>query len=104
MTFLFQAAPDAGSPLPTIAMFGLILLVMYFLMIRPQQKRQKEHKNMLETLQPGDKILTSSGMVGVIKGMDEQTFTIEIASNTHVKFQKSAVTGKADVLEQPVKK
>lgn len=102
--FLFQAAGETTGMWSTLLMFGLMFLVLYFLMIRPQQKRQKEHKNMLETLQPGDRVLTGSGMIGQISGMDDQTFTIEIAKNTHVKFQKAAITGKADALENNASK
>lgn len=98
--FLFQAAPEGGGWEGMLLMVGAMFVVLYFFMIRPQQKRQKEHQNMLSSITSGDRVVTSSGMIGTVKGQDEQTFTIEIAPNTQVKFQKVAITGKADTVPQ----
>lgn len=83
-----------GSMMPTLIMFGAVILIMYFMMIRPQQKRQKEHQNMLNSLGKGDKVLTSSGMHGTIVETDEKTFVLQIADNVRVRFEKSAVVNK----------
>ena len=80
---------DAGlmSFLPIILMFVLL----YFLMIRPQMKRAKETKSMIEALQKGDEVITAGGIVGRISKMGEQYLTIEIAPNTEISVQKAAV-------------
>jgi preprotein translocase subunit YajC len=82
-------AGDAGlmSFLPIILMFVLL----YFLMIRPQMKRAKEHKTMVEALQKGDEVITAGGVLGKITGVTEAYVTVEIAANTEVSVQKSAV-------------
>ena len=77
-----------GSLLP----FLLIILVFYFLILRPQQKRQKERQRLLESIKKGDKIITSGGMHGVVEGLDDKTVLIKIADNTKVKVERSAVT------------
>ena len=73
--------------LPIILMFVLL----YFLMIRPQMKRAKEQKAMVEALQKGDEVVTAGGVVGKITKLGEQYVTIEIAPNTEVVLQRSAV-------------
>jgi preprotein translocase subunit YajC len=70
-----------------------MLAIFYFLLIRPQQKRQKEHKQMLTNLQKGDTIFTSGGLRGKITGIDDTVLTIEIADRVRVKVNRSAVGG-----------
>jgi preprotein translocase subunit YajC len=84
-----NAVGDGGliSMLPIILMFGLL----YFLMIRPQMKRAKEHKGMLEALKNGDEVIISGGVLGKIVKLGEAYVEIEIASNTQIHVQKSAV-------------
>ena len=100
--FLILMAPpgggggDAQSMLPTLVMFGAIFAIMYFMMIRPQQKRQKEHQKMLESLKKGDKVVTSTGIHGTISELDETTYLVQIAENTRVRFEKSAIANKKD--------
>ncbi len=101
VTNLIAMAPPAeggggGSIIPTLVMFGAVILIMYFLMIRPQQKRQKEHQNMLSALKKGDKIITTSGLHGTITDIRDKTFRIQIADNMIVTFEKSAVTSKVE--------
>lgn len=73
--------------LPIVLMFGLL----YFLMIRPQMKRAKEQRQMIESLQKGDEVVTSGGMVGKITKLGEAYLTVEIAPNTEISVQKAAV-------------
>ena len=73
--------------LPIILMFVLL----YFLMIRPQMKRAKEQKAMIEALQKGDEVVTAGGIVGRITKLGEQYVTVEVAPNTEVVMQRSAV-------------
>ncbi|AJW44302.1 MULTISPECIES: preprotein translocase subunit YajC [Ralstonia] len=90
-----QTAPAAGgaagglmSFLPIILMF----VVLWFIMIRPQMKRQKETKAMLEALAKGDEVVTAGGILGKVTKVAEQFVTVEIAANTEITVQKSAVT------------
>ena len=73
--------------LPIILMFVLL----YFLMIRPQMKRAKETKAMIESLQKGDEVVTAGGVVGLISKLGDQYVTLEIAPNTEIVVQRSAV-------------
>jgi len=83
------AGGDAGlmSFLPIILMFVLL----YFLMIRPQMKRAKEQKAMIEALQKGDEVVTAGGIVGRITKLADQYVTVEVAPNIEVVVQRSAV-------------
>jgi len=86
-------APAAGggsSLLTFLPMVGL-LVVMYFLMIRPQMKRQKEHRAMLDKLNRGDEVITSGGIAGTVAEVGDNFITIEIADNVRVRVQKTAV-------------
>ena len=79
---------DLTSFLPLIAIF----VVFYFLLIRPQQKKAKEAKAMLEALQKGDEVVTAGGMLGRIAKISEQYVTLEIAANTEITIQRGAVS------------
>jgi len=81
-----------GGLMMTLVMFGSIILIMYFLMIRPQQKRQKEHQKMLESIKKGDKVITTGGMHGTVTDIDGNVYTIQISDNVKVQFEKSAIT------------
>ena len=73
-------------------LFPLVLLgVMYFLMIRPQMKRQKEHRSMLERLANGDEVITNGGIAGVVRDIGEHFITVEVADNVRVRLQKGAI-------------
>lgn len=73
--------------LPILLMFGLL----YFLMIRPQMKRAKETRQMIESLQKGDEVVAAGGVVGKISKLGEQYVVLEIAPNTEIHVQKSSV-------------
>ncbi len=76
----------------TLLMFGLIIVIFYFMIIRPQGKRQKERQKMLDAMKKGDKVVTSGGIHGKIVAMEEKTVLVEIADNVKVKVEKSAVS------------
>jgi len=85
-------APDATAQLiQTVVMFGAVIAIFYFMMIRPQQKRAKEHQKLLSAIKRGDNVVTSSGIHGVVLDVDDTTVTVTIASSTNVKFDKSSV-------------
>jgi preprotein translocase subunit YajC len=71
--------------------FVIMLAVMYFIMIRPQQKKMKEHQGMLSGLKDGDEVITSAGIIGTIQGMSDKVVTLEVAKNVHMKVLKSQV-------------
>jgi preprotein translocase subunit YajC len=79
-----------------LAMFA----VMYFLLIRPQQKKQKEHREMLGNLKKGDRIITSGGLYGRITGITDATLTLEIADKVRVKVSRGHVGGLAQAASQ----
>ena len=90
-----QAAGGAGGASGLEAMFPLILIfvVFYFLLIRPQQKKAKEHKAMLEAVRRGDKVVTGGGILGTVtKVSDDQEITVEIADGVKVKVQRSLIS------------
>ncbi len=93
--FLLFAPPSGdggGSGLfGTLIMFAAIFLIFYFLIIRPQQKRQKERDKLLSELKKGDKVVTGSGIHGTIIGIEEKTVLIQVSDNVKLKFERSAV-------------
>jgi len=88
-----QGAPAGGADggMMNILFIVLMFVIIYFLMIRPQMKRSKEHRTMLEALQKGDEVITAGGVLGRVSKMGEAYVTIEIAPNTEVSVQKAAV-------------
>lgn len=88
-----EGAGGFAGFIPLILMF----VIFYFLLIRPQQKRTKDHRAMIANLKKGDRIITSGGIHGRITGMDEATLTVEIADKVRVKVARANVSG----LSQP---
>ena len=89
-----QAAGSASSSGfdPNLIIFPLIFVVFYFLLIRPQQKKAKETRAMLQALNKGDEVVTAGGIVGRISKLNEQYATIEIAPNTEMVVQRGAIS------------
>lgn len=85
------AAPAAGGFGPLI-MIAVMFVVMWFLMIRPQMKRQKEHRELISKLSKGDEIITSGGIAGRVDDLGDNFITVEIADNTKIKLQRNAIT------------
>ncbi len=78
--------------MPFILM-GLLFAVFYFILIRPQQKRQKEHRQLLENLKKGDKVMTTGGIQGTIIALSDNVVTVEIADKVKVKVGRSYIAG-----------
>jgi len=76
-----------GFVMPLVLMFA----VFYFLLIRPQQKRQKERNNMLNALQKGDKVVTIGGLHGTIVELTDDTATLKVSDNTRLVFERTAI-------------
>ena len=92
-----QTAAGAADPglmgsLTTFAPIIIMFVVMYFIMIRPQQKRQKELKTMMDALAKGDEVITVGGVLGRVSKVAEGYVTIEVAAGTEIVVQKNAVT------------
>ena len=86
-----QGAAAPGGGMESMLLIVLMFVVLYFLMIRPQMKRAKEHKAMIEALQKGDEVITAGGMLGRISKINENYATLEIASNVEIQVQRAAV-------------
>jgi preprotein translocase subunit YajC len=95
-----QAAPAAASGGGIESMFGsfgqllplvLMFVVLYFIMIRPQMKRQKEHKAMIDALAKGDEVVVAGGLIGRVAKMGESLLSVELATGVEVQVQRSAV-------------
>lgn len=91
LTVILQAAAGSNM-LSTIVPMVLIMVVFYFFMIRPQVKKAKDHKKLIEGLKKGDKIITTAGIHGRIADMNDTTFLIEVEGGVKIRFDKSAVS------------
>ena len=86
-----QAAPSGDSGFIGLLPIILMFVLLYFLMIRPQMKRAKESKAMIEALQKGDEVITAGGVLGRITRISDAYISLEIAPNTEINVQKAAV-------------
>lgn len=89
-----EAAPAAqqADPMTSLIFFGGMILIFYFILIRPQSKRAKQHRELVAGISKGDEVVTNGGMLGKITDVSEQFVTLEIADNVQVKVQKQAVS------------
>ena len=94
ITLLAQApAPAPGpSPLASFVPIILIFVIMYFLLFRPQMRRQKEQAALVSALKTGDRVVTASGIHGLISNVKDRTVIVKIADNVKIEMEKSAVT------------
>jgi preprotein translocase subunit YajC len=72
--------------------FVLIILVFYFLILRPQQRKQKARQRLLDSVKKGDKVITSGGIHGTVEGVEDKTVLVKISDNTKVKMERSAIS------------
>ena len=97
MDILLAMAPPpdgqggGGSMVSTLIMFGAIFAIFYFMIIRPQQKRAKQQKQMLEALEKGDKVIMSGGMHGTIAGLEDKSVLVDVGNNVKIKFERSGI-------------
>jgi preprotein translocase subunit YajC len=85
-----------SSTIYMVAFLVLIFAMFYFLMIRPQRKRQKEHQQMMEELRKGDRVITAGGIYGVIESVSEDSIVIKVESGTTIRLAKSSVALKRE--------
>jgi preprotein translocase subunit YajC len=86
-----QAAAPGGADLMSMLPIILMFIVLYFVMIRPQMKRAKEHKAMVEALQKGDEVIAAGGVLGKVTKVADNYVTIEISNNVEIRVQRPAV-------------
>lgn len=89
--FAEEAAGASHGGLSSMLMFGAIFVMMYFLMIRPQSKRAKEHRNLLANLSKGDEVVTQGGIVGRIDRIADSFFILKLSDNVSVPVQRQSV-------------
>jgi preprotein translocase subunit YajC len=96
MNFLYAAGPQAGQPSLLASLLPLIILfaIFYFLVILPQQRQAKKHKEMVENLKKGDKIITTGGIIAEVVKNEPEFLKVKINDNVEVKLDKSAVARK----------
>ncbi|HEY7714349.1 MAG TPA: preprotein translocase subunit YajC [Candidatus Binatia bacterium] len=89
-----QAAPGAGGPGPlvTILPFILIFVIMYFMVIRPQQRKAREHQDMLSKLKRNDEVMTSGGIYGKVVDLKETVVTLEVAPNVRIRVHRPQIS------------
>lgn len=86
------AAGGAGSSLLSLAPIALMILIFYFLLIRPQQKKEKDRKGMIDALKKGDRVLTNGGIYGVVDSFkDKDIVILKISSNAKVEFSRNSI-------------
>lgn len=95
LNFAFMPAnPEGGAnPLSMLIPIVGMLAIFYLLLIRPQQKRQKETQRMIDAVRKGDRVVTASGLYGTVAGMKEDIVVLKIADNVKVEMLKSSITG-----------
>ncbi|MFL6529981.1 MAG: preprotein translocase subunit YajC [Chthoniobacterales bacterium] len=94
ITLLAQAspAPAGANPLASFVPLIFIFIIMYFLLFRPQMKKQKEQASMASALKTGDRVVTASGIHGMIANVKDRTVIVKVADNVKLEMEKSAIT------------
>jgi preprotein translocase subunit YajC len=85
-------APGGGAFLTSLLPFILIFVLFYFLLILPQQRRQKRHKAMLEALKKGDRVVTSSGILGTVMNISKEVITLQVADNIKIRVLRDSIS------------
>jgi preprotein translocase subunit YajC len=98
------AASATGSMLSTVVMFGAVFLIFYFMIIRPQNKKQKAMQKMISAVKKGDKVVTIGGIHGTVQSVKDKTVVIKVDDSSRIEFSKSAlasVDAQGDSAESP---
>lgn len=89
---IFFAAAPPSNPMMQLVPLLFIGVIFYFLLIRPQQKQRKDHQKLVESIKTGDKVITNSGIHGMVSNVKERTIMLKIAENVKIEIDKAAVT------------
>src|SRR5437868_2753425 len=95
LLFFAQASPAPAGPGPGFGgfiPFILIFVIMYFVLLRPQMRRQKEQQRLVSTLKTGDRVVTNGGIHGLISNVKDTTVIVKVADNVKIEMEKSAIT------------
>ena len=94
MIVLLMTPQGEGGPslISNLVLFGSIIAIFYFMIIRPQQKREKERQGMLSALKKGDKVVTGGGIHGTVMGLEEKTVLVQVADNVKIKVERGSIT------------
>lgn len=95
LSLLLMGAPqggDSGSGIINLVFLGGIFLVFYFFIIRPQSQRQKEITRKVTEMKKGDKVVTSSGIIGILNTIEDDSVLVEVGNNVKIRFLKNAIT------------
>ena len=98
------ASPGSAGGLASFIPLVLMFVIFYFLLIRPQQKKTKEHRDMVAGVKKGDRIITSGGIHGQVTAVDDTTLTVEISDKVRVKLNRANIAGLVQTQAQPAKK
>ncbi|MEO8204585.1 MAG: preprotein translocase subunit YajC [Chthoniobacterales bacterium] len=85
------AAGPAANPLLQFVPLVFIVIIFYFMLIRPQQKRQKEHQALISAVKVGDRVITSSGIHGLVQSVKDKTVMVKVADNVKIEFDKASI-------------
>lgn len=100
-SFLVLAQAATNPLMQYLPLVGL-LAIFYFILIRPQQKQAKEHRDMLSTLKKGDDVVTQAGILGKIHALTDKVVVLEIANGVRMRVLKTSVQAKASIADEPV--
>jgi preprotein translocase subunit YajC len=95
LPFLAQtptAAPPGGSGIGAFVPFIFIFIIMYFVLLRPQMRKQKEQQRLVSALKTGDRVVTNAGIHGLISNVKDTTVIVKVADNVKIEMEKSAIT------------
>ena len=98
--YFAQAAAGGSGIMGTVLMFGAMFAILYFVLIRPQQKQQKKQLELLSNLKKGDEVILSSGIMGKISSVEDKFIMLEIADKIRLKVLKQAVSGIVSAVEE----
>ena len=90
-TLVITIAQENGSGVPALVLIGLMVVVFYFLLIRPQQRRAKQQRELVAAIEPGDRVQTIGGMIGTVKEVMDDSIYLELAPGTTIELVKPAV-------------
>ncbi len=101
---LGAGSPGSAGGLASFIPLVLMFVIFYFLLIRPQQKKTKEHRDMVAGVKKGDRIITSGGIHGQVTAVEDTTLTVEISDKVRVKLNRANIAGLVQAQTQPAKK
>ena len=88
----YAQTPQSGGGMSMLIMIGIFFVIMYFMIIRPQNKRAKEHNTLIDSLTNGTEVVVSNGIMGKIVGIKDDTIDLEISKGINIKVRKNSVS------------